>query len=141
MWSKPVRQQNQTGACGFPVLVNKFSALLCHGEDIFPKSVQEANDMAYPGDIVDFVVQQTRVDFATASPTLDAYHGDVVDTIIALACGAGAAAAREDDIIQANVISCDVSPLDLFCFPCRPRPPLNLQRCRHEPTLVSLRPM
>ncbi len=26
------------------------------------------------------------------SATLDAYHGDVVDTIIALACGAGAAA-------------------------------------------------
>jgi hypothetical protein len=72
--------------------------------------------MAYPGDIVDLVVQQTKIDFATASATLHAYHGDVVDTIIALACGAGAAAVREDDIIQANVSSCctcDVSPLNL----------------------------
>ena len=69
--------------------------------------------MAYPGDIVDFVVQQTKVDFATASATLDAYHGDVVDTIIALTCGADAAAARDDDIIQANVSSCDVSPVDM----------------------------
>ena len=63
--------------------------------------------MAYLGNIVDFVVQQTKVDFATASTTLDAYHGDVVDTINALTCGAGAAAAREDDIIQAIVSSCD----------------------------------
>ena len=36
-----------------------------------------------------------------------------MDTIIALTCGAGAAAAREDDIIQANVSSCDISPVDL----------------------------
>ena len=36
-----------------------------------------------------------------------------MDTIIALACGAGAAAAREDDIIQANASSCDVSSVDL----------------------------
>ena len=57
---------------------------------MIPTSVQEAHDMAYPGDIMDFVVQQTKVDFATASATLDAYHGDVVDTIVALACGAGA---------------------------------------------------
>ena len=69
--------------------------------------------MAYPGDIVDFVVGQTNVDFVTASATLDAYHGDVADAIIALACGASAAAARDSDIIQANVSSCDVSPLDL----------------------------
>ena len=69
--------------------------------------------MAYPGDIVDFVVQQTSVDFATASAALDAYHGDVVDTIIALTCGPDAAVARDDDIIQANVSSCDVSPVDL----------------------------
>ena len=69
--------------------------------------------MAYPGDIVDFVVGQTNVDFATASAALDAYHGDVADAIIALACGASAAAARDSDIIQANVSSCDVSSLDL----------------------------
>ena len=84
MWSKPVRQQSQTGACGFPVHVNKFSALPCHGEDVIPTSVQETQDMAYPGDTVDFVVGQTKVDFATASATVDAYHGDVADTIIAL---------------------------------------------------------
>jgi hypothetical protein len=59
------------------------------------------------------VVQQTKVDFPTPSETLDAYHGDVADTIIALACGPGAAAARDDDIIQASVSSCDASPLDL----------------------------
>ena len=53
MWSKP---QHKTGACGFPVHVNKFSALPCHGEDMITTSVQEAHDMAYPGDIVDFVV-------------------------------------------------------------------------------------
>ena len=113
MWSKPIRQQHKTGAGGFPVHVNKFSALPCHGEDMIPTSVQEAHDMAYPGDIVDFVVQQTKVDFATASATLDAYHGDVVDTIVALTCGADAAVARDDDIIQAKVSSCDVSPVDL----------------------------
>ena len=45
--------------------------------------------MSYPGDIVDFAVQQTHVDFATASATLDVYHGDVADIMIALACGAG----------------------------------------------------
>ena len=44
MWSKPVRQQSQTGACGLPVHVNKFSALPCHGEDMIPTSVQEAQD-------------------------------------------------------------------------------------------------
>jgi hypothetical protein len=82
--------------------VNKFSALPYHGEDVIPTSVQEAQDMAYPGDIVDFVVQQTNIDFPTASANLDAYHGDVADIIIALACGAGAAAARDDDIIQTN---------------------------------------
>jgi len=75
-------------------------------------SVQEARDMAYPDNIVDFVAGQTNVDFVTASATL-AYHGDVADAIIALACGASAAAARDRDIIQANVSSCDVSPLDL----------------------------
>jgi len=80
---------------------------------MIPTSVQEAQDMAYPGDIVDFVVGQTNVDFATASATLDAYHGDVADAIIALACGASTVAARDSDIIQANVSSCDVSPLDL----------------------------
>jgi hypothetical protein len=79
---------------------------------MIPTSVQEAQDMTYPGDIVDFVVGQTNVDFVTASATLDAYHGDVADAIIALACGASAAAARDSDIIQANVSSCDVSPLD-----------------------------
>ena len=57
--------------------VNKFSALPCHGEDMIPTSVQEGQDMAYPGDIVDFVVGQTNVDCVTASATLDAYHGDV----------------------------------------------------------------
>ena len=41
MWSKPVRQQNQTGACGFPVHFKMFSALPCHGEDMIPASVQE----------------------------------------------------------------------------------------------------
>jgi len=95
------------------VHVNKFSALPCHGEDMIPTSVQEAHDMAYPGDVVDFVVGQTNVDFITASATLDAYNGDVADDIIALACGASAVAARDSDIIQANVGSCDVSPLDL----------------------------
>ena len=98
MWSKPVRQQNQTGACGFPVHVNKFSALPCHGEDMIPTSVQEAHDMAYPGVIVDFMVHQTKVDYPTASATLDAHHDDVADTINPLACGAGAAAARDDII-------------------------------------------
>ena len=48
---------------------------------MIPMSVQKAHGMAYPGDILDFVVQQTKVDFATASATLDAYHGDVADTI------------------------------------------------------------
>jgi len=47
----------------FLVHVNKFSALLCHGEDMIPTTVQEAQDMAYPDDIVDFVVEQTNVDF------------------------------------------------------------------------------
>ena len=62
MWSKPIRQQHKTGAGGFPVHVNKFSALPCHGEDMIPTSKQKAHDMAYPGDIVDFAVQQTKVD-------------------------------------------------------------------------------
>ena len=47
MWSKPVRQQSQTGTCRFPLHVSKFSE----------------------------VVGQTNVDFVTASATLDAYHG------------------------------------------------------------------
>jgi hypothetical protein len=113
MWSKPVRQQSQPGACDFPEQVNKFSELPCHGENTIPKSVQEAHDMAYPGSIVDFVVQQTKVDFGTAIVTLDEYHGHVADTINALACGACVAAVRDDDIIHANVNSCDISALDL----------------------------
>jgi hypothetical protein len=80
---------------------------------MIPTPAQEARDMAHPGDIVDFMVQQTKVNFATASATLDPNHGDVADTIIALACGHSAATVRDDDINQANVSSCVVSPLDL----------------------------
>ena len=57
MWSKPVRQA------------------LPHDTDMSPTSVQEAHETAYPGDVVDFVVQQTNADFLTASTTLDAYNG------------------------------------------------------------------
>ena len=111
MWSKPVRQGDTH------THVNSFSALPFHETDMSPTSVQEARETAYPGDVVDFVVQQTNVDFQTASTTLDAYNGDVVDTIIALNSGPAAAAAQEDVVIQANVSdvtrSCDISPLDL----------------------------
>ena len=84
---------------------------------------------------MDFVVQQTKVDFATASASLDACHGDVEDRIIAPACGAGAGAARDDDIIQANVSSCNVSPVDLsvteqvrLCHDCDGHPSKNKHR-------------
>ena len=111
MWSKPVRQ----GATH--AHVNSFSALPFHDIDMSPTSVQEARETAYPGDVVDFVVQHTNADFLTASTTLDAYNGDVVDTIVALKSGPAAAAAPEHVVIQANVSNatrpCDISPLDL----------------------------
>ena len=113
MWSKPVRQG------GMHAHVNSFSALPFDDTNMSPTSVQNARDTAYPGDVVDFVVQQTNVDFRTASTTLDAYNGDVVDTIIALTSGPAAAAAPEDIVVQvqANINdvtrSCDISPLEL----------------------------
>jgi NACalpha-BTF3-like transcription factor len=111
MWSKPVRQDDTHAH------VNSFSALPCHDIDMSPTSVQEARETAYPGDVVDFVVQHTNADFLTASTTLDAYNGDVVDTIVALKSGPAAAAAPEHVVIQANVSNatrpCDISPLDL----------------------------
>lgn len=117
MWSKPVRQDRGAQVSGVPVHVNSFAALPCHDADMSPTSVQDAHDGAYPGDIVDFVVQQTSADFATASATLDAYHGDVVDTIIALTLGPAAAASHDNEVVQANMSQAtrpsDVSPLDL----------------------------
>ena len=111
MWSKPVRQGDTHAH------VNSFSALPFHDIDMSPTSVQEARETAYPGDVVDFVVQQTNADFLTASTTLDAYNGDVVDTIVALKSGPAAAAAPDNATIQANVSNamrpCDISPLDL----------------------------
>ena len=113
MWSKPVRQG------GMHAHVNSFWALPFDDTNMSPTSVLNARDTAYPGDVVDFVVQHMNVDFRNASTTLDAYNGDVVDTIIALKSGPADAAEQEDTVVQAQVSindvmrSCDISPLDL----------------------------
>jgi hypothetical protein len=115
MWSKPVRQGELAVQSGFPTHVNTFKVLDCG--DTVPTSVQEAEDIAYPGDVVDIIVQQTGVSFITAAATLAAYQNNVVDSILAIELGPAAVAAPEDNIIQAYASSatrpCDVSPLEL----------------------------
>jgi uncharacterized protein YjgD (DUF1641 family) len=86
MWSKP-RRDNMQARTG-----NRFASLPCH-DLVPPTSVQEALETEYPGDVVDIVAQQAGVSFSVVSPTLDAYHGDVVDAILALEYGPAAAAA------------------------------------------------
>ena len=118
MWSKPVRQGGDDKLAqqsGFPVHANTFDVL--DSGDTVPTSVEEAEQMAYSGDVVDIIVQQTDVSFTTAAATLAAYQGNVVDSILAIELGAAAVAAPDDSAIQAYASSatrtCDVSPLEL----------------------------
>ena len=49
---------------GFPAHANAFEALEpCN--HALPTTVREVHDMCFPGDMVDIVVQQTHVTFAT----------------------------------------------------------------------------
>ena len=111
MWSKPARATSVQTA-------NKFAALPCN-DLAAPTSVQEAHETEYPGDVVDIVAQQTGVSFLEASATLDAYHGDVVDAILALEHGPAAVAAPNTSTIavtaHASTVTrtSEISPLDL----------------------------
>ena len=75
-----MRQGELAVQSGFPTHANTFKVLDC--DDTVPTSEQEA--VAYPGDVVDIIVHQTNVSITSTAATLAAYHGNVVDSILAI---------------------------------------------------------